>query len=172
MQFVQLEIMRRDQQENTMSILQETKIEPLRKQLKVGLSQEQAFRLFTEGIDKWWPLATHSVGKDQAESCYFEGWTGGRIMEVLKDGSQAEWGKVLVWKPYELVKFHWYPGQTADTSQEVTVKFNDLKEGGALVELIHTGWETLGDAAQSARAGYDSGWDFVLAKYIVCATEG
>ena len=81
-----------------MSVLQAVKIEPVRKQLKVGLSAEKAFRLFTEGIDKWWPLPTHSVGLEQAESCYFEGWIGGRIMEVLRDGSESEWGKVLAWK--------------------------------------------------------------------------
>ena len=33
------------------------KIEPVRKQLRVGLSVEQAFELFTAGIGKWWPLA-------------------------------------------------------------------------------------------------------------------
>ena len=155
-----------------MSVLQTTKVEPLHKQLKVGLSAEQSFRLFTEGINKWWPLPTHSVGEEQAESCYFEGWVGGRIMEVLKDGSESEWGKVSVWKPYQLVKFHWYPGRTADTAQEVTVSFNELEGGGTLVELVHIGWETLGERAQATRTGYDTGWDFVLAKYIVCATQG
>ena len=93
-------------------------------------------------------------------------------MEVLKDGSQSEWGKVLVWQPYDLVKFNWYPGRTPDTAQEVTVSFREIESGGTLVELIHVGWETLGERAQAARAGYDSGWDFVLAKYVVCATEG
>jgi uncharacterized protein YndB with AHSA1/START domain len=155
-----------------MNIAQSVKIEPLRKQLKVGLSPEDAFRLFTEGIDKWWPLRTHSVGEEQAESCYFEGWVGGRIMEVLKDGNQSEWGKVLVWKPFEKVTFTWYPGRTPETAQEVTVKFSEIEGGGTLVELVHTGWETLGERAQSGRAGYDTGWDFVLAKYIIRATEG
>lgn len=154
-----------------MSVLQTTKVEPLRKQLKVGLSVELSFRLFTEGMHKWWPLPTHSVGQEQAESCYFEGWVGGRIMEVLKDGSQSEWGKVLVWQPYELVKFSWYPGQTADTAQEVTVSFREI-EGDTLVELVHVGWETLGERAQATRSRYDTGWDFVLAKYVVCAMEG
>lgn len=155
-----------------MGVLQSVKIEPVRKQIKVDLSPEQAFRLFTEGIDKWWPLATHSVGEEQAESCYFEGFVGGRIMEVLKDGSQSEWGKVLVWEPFKRVRFSWYPGRTPETAQEVTVTFSELEGGGALVELVHTGWETLGDRAGSARAGYEVGWDFVLAKYIVCATTG
>lgn len=155
-----------------MSILQSVKIEPVHKQLKVGLSPEQAFRLFTEGINKWWPLAAHSVGEDQAESCYFEGWVGGRIMEVLKDGSQAEWGKVLAWNPYELVSFSWYPGRTAETAQEVTVEFSEMESGGTLVDLVHTGWEKLGDRAGSSRAGYDMGWDFVLANYVIRATNG
>jgi uncharacterized protein YndB with AHSA1/START domain len=154
-----------------MSILQTTRIEPVHKQLKVELSTEQSFRLFTEGINKWWPLPTHSVGEDQADSCYFEGWVGGRIMEVLKDGSESEWGRVLVWQPYELVKLQWYPGRTADTAQEVTVSFSEI-EGGTLVDLVHVGWETLGARAQATRTGYDTGWDFVLAKYVVCATEG
>jgi uncharacterized protein YndB with AHSA1/START domain len=155
-----------------MSILQGVKIEPVRKQIKVGLSPEGAFRLFTEGINQWWPLPTHSVGEDQADSCYFEGWVGGRIMEVLKDGSQSEWGKVLVWKPFELVSFQWYPGRTPETAQEVTVTFTESQEGGTLVELVHTGWENLGDRAGSGRAGYDVGWDFVLANYVIRATEG
>jgi len=154
-----------------MSVLQETKIEPLRKQLKVGLSQEQAFRLFAEGMHKWWPLPKHSVGGEQAESCYFEGWVGGRIMEVLKDGSESEWGKVLTWDPYQLVKFSWYPGQTADTAQEVSVSFSEI-DGGTLVDLVHVGWETLGARAQATRAAYDDGWDLVLAKYVVYAAEG
>ncbi|MCQ3939298.1 MAG: hypothetical protein DPW18_19975 [Chloroflexi bacterium] len=147
-------------------------MEAVRKQLKVGLPPEQAFRLFTEGIGKWWPLRTHSVGLEDAQTCYFEGWVGGRIMEVLRDGSESEWGKVLVWKPFETVTFQWYPGRTPDTAQEVKVTFHEREEGGTLVELVHTGWETLGDRAGDTRAGYDSGWDFVLAKYIVQAVEG
>lgn len=155
-----------------MSVFQTTKIEPVHKQVKVRLSTEQSFRLFTEGMNKWWPLLTHSVGEEQSESCYFEGWVGGRIMEVLKDGSEAEWGKVLVWQPYELVKFTWYPGRTADTGQEVTVTFSEIEGGGTLVDLIHVGWETLGERAQAIRTGYVTGWDLVMAKYVICATEG
>lgn len=150
---------------------QSVRIEPLRKQLKVRLPVEAAFRLFTEGIGKWWPLATHSVGENQAETCFFEGWEGGRIVEVLKDGSQSEWGKVVAWEPYHKVVFHWYPGREPDTAQEVTVTFHEISNGTE-VELVHSGWESLGDSAQTGRAGYDSGWDYVLAKYIVEAAEG
>ena len=146
-------------------------IEPVRKQLKVGLSVEQAFELFTAGIAKWWPMVTHSVGEEQAETCFFEGWVGGRIVEVLKDGSQSEWGRVHVWEPFHKVSFHWYPGRTPDTAQEVTVTFSEIP-GGSLVELVHIGWETLGTDAQARRSGYETGWDFVLEKYTTKAANG
>ena len=144
---------------------QETRVEPLRKQLMVGLEVETAFKLFTVGMGRWWPLMTHSVGEEQAETCFLEGWVGGRIVEVLKDGSQSEWGRVLTWEPYRLVSFQWYPGREPDTAQEVTVTFSGIPTG-TLVELVHVGWETLGDKAQATRDGYDTGWDYVLAKYV------
>lgn len=150
---------------------QEVRIEPVRKQLKVAIPVEAAFRLFTEGMSRWWPIQTHSVGEQQAETCFFEGWVGGRIVEVLKDGSQSEWGRVLAWEPFHKVRFHWYPGREPDTGQEVTVTFNEIP-GGTLVELVHVGWETLGEDARTRRAGYDTGWDFVLAKYIIEAGQG
>jgi uncharacterized protein YndB with AHSA1/START domain len=150
---------------------QEVRIEPLRKQLKVSIPVEAAFRLFTEGMGRWWPMRTHSVGEEQAETCFMEGRVGGRIVEVLKDGSQSEWGRVLTWEPFHKVRFHWYPGREPDTAQEVTVTFSEIP-GGTLVELVHVGWETLGEDAQARRAGYDTGWDFVLAKYIIEASQG
>ncbi|MGB7872756.1 MAG: SRPBCC domain-containing protein [Anaerolineales bacterium] len=153
-----------------MSENQAVKIEPVVKQIKVGLIQEAAFRLFTEGINKWWPLAIHSVGEEQAETCVFEGHEGGRIYETMKDGSQAEWGKVMVWEPFGKVAFTWYPGRTSDTAQEVTVNFIEIS-GGTQVELVHTGWEILSEKAQTSRVGYDFGWDFVLANYIITATR-
>jgi uncharacterized protein YndB with AHSA1/START domain len=151
-------------------LVQSVKIEPVRKQLEVSLPVEKAFDLFTAGMGTWWPMATHSVGEEQAETCFFEGWAGGRIMEVLKDGSQSEWGKVIAWEPFHRVSFHWYPGRTPDTAQEVTVTFSEIPNG-TLVELVHVGWETLGEEALARRNGYDSGWDYVLAKYIIRAAN-
>jgi uncharacterized protein YndB with AHSA1/START domain len=151
-------------------LAQTVKIEPLRKQLKVSLPTQPAFELFTAGIGKWWPLLTHSVGEEQAVTCFFEGWLGGRIVEVLKDGSQSEWGRVILWEPFHKVSFYWYPGRAADTAQEVTVTFNEISTG-TLVELVHTGWENLGAVAQARRDGYDTGWDYVLAKYVIEAAD-
>lgn len=156
---------------NEQMFAQPVKIEPLRKELKISLPTQPAFELFTAGIGKWWPLLTHSVGEEQAETCFFEGWVGGRIVEVLKDGSQSEWGRVTLWEPFHKVSFYWYPGRTSDTAQEVMVTFSEIP-AGTLVELVHTGWETLGAVAQVRRDGYDTGWDYVLAKYVSEAANG
>ena len=142
--------------------------EPVKKQVRVSLQMEDAFKLFTEGMGKWWPLPTHSVNDDQTETCVFERQAGGRIYEIAKDGSQAEWGKVLAWDPFEKVVFQWYPGRTSETAQEVTVTFSEISTG-TLVDLVHTGWDVLGETAESSREGYEIGWDFVLANYILGA---
>jgi hypothetical protein len=136
-------------------------IEPVRKVVQVQLSIEEAYRLFTEDMSSWWPLESHSVGAEKTERCVFEGSVGGRIYEVQDDGSEAEWGTVKVWDPPNAVDFTWYPGREADTAQEVEVRFRSIPEGTEL-ELIHRGWELLGDKAEETRAGYDSGWDVVL----------
>jgi uncharacterized protein YndB with AHSA1/START domain len=137
----------------------------------VGLPPERAFALFTSEIARWWPLATHSVGKERAETCFVESRVGGRIVEVLTDGSESEWGRVLVWEPNQRLVFQWYPGRAADTAQEVAITFS-AAPGGSLLELVHTGWEALGEAAMETREGYDTGWDYVLAKYIVESANG
>lgn len=155
---------------NEEQYVQTVKLEPVRKQVRVSLPVEKAFQLFTTGMGTWWPLLTHSVGERQAETCFFEEHVGGRIVEVLKDGTQSEWGKVLLWEPFHKISFHWYPGRGPDTAQEVAVTFNEIP-GGTLVDLVHIGWETLGSAAPARRDGYETGWDYVLAKYIIAAAN-
>jgi hypothetical protein len=156
---------------NEQPLVRNVIIKPVRKQVRVGLPPEGAFALFTSRIASWWPLATHSVGKERSESCFLEGLVGGRIVEVLKDGSESEWGRVLVWEPGQKVVFQWYPGRAADTAQEVAITFSEIP-GGSLLELVHTGWETLGEDALDTREGYDTGWDYVLAKYLVESASG
>lgn len=59
------------------------------------------------------------------------------------------------------VAFSWHPGRTSDTAQRVEVTFEADGEH-TRVTLVHTGWETLGDAAAETRDGYGSGWVPVL----------
>ena len=62
------------------------------------------------------------------------------------------------------MSFTCHPGRPADTRQEVAVAFHHAGDG-TRVELVHSGWEHFGEKAAEMRAGYDSGWNFVLGLY-------
>jgi uncharacterized protein YndB with AHSA1/START domain len=133
----------------------------LRKSVRVARPPEQAFRLYTDGISTWWPLATHSVAEGDADTVVFESGPGGRIYERAKDGTEHLWGTVTVWEPPERFVHTWHPGRPEATRQLVEMRF--LPDGhGTRVEVVHTGWEELGDEAPRTYASYDTGWDYVL----------
>lgn len=143
----------------------ESMIEPVRKTIEVACGPADAFRIFTEEIDSWWPLATHSVGEADAMACYFEGRDGGRIYETCNDGTIHLWGTVTAWEPSARVVFSWHPGRDADTAQEVELRFIGISTG-TRVELEHRGWERLGEKAHDTREGYDQGWVPVLGEFV------
>jgi uncharacterized protein YndB with AHSA1/START domain len=135
--------------------------EAVRKTVLVGADPETAFRVFTDKIQSWWPLGTHGIFGDDAESLAFR---DEQIVESAKDGREAVWGKILAWEPPTRLHMTWRPGFDPDTPDtEVEVLFTGEGEG-TRVELIHTGWDKLEDGAKS-RAGYDGGWDRVLEAY-------
>lgn len=145
-----------------------TGLPPVRASVIVRRSVDEAFRLFTEQIDTWWPLATHSVGRGRAVACRVEGRVGGRLYETLDDGSEAEWGEVLTWEPPRRLVFTWHPGRDRGTAQEVEVRFSPV-DGGTRVDLEHRGWEAYGEGAAKARSEYESGWAHVLGERFVRA---
>jgi uncharacterized protein YndB with AHSA1/START domain len=141
------------------------KLAPVRKSIQVSLAPEAAFKLFTEGIATWWPLRSHSVGEDRAVSCTLEPKVDGRIYETLDDGSQSDWGRVIAYEPPHMLAFTWHPGRAPETAQQVEVTFSAV-DGGTRLQLVHQGWELLGEQAVETRNGYDTGWDYVLGQYI------
>jgi uncharacterized protein YndB with AHSA1/START domain len=93
-----------------------------------------------------------------------EGQVGGRVYETHTDGSTSDWGRVTVWEPPGRISFTWHPGREADDGQLVEVTFT-AEESGTRLELVHSGWERLGERGASVRDGYDDGWDMVLARF-------
>jgi uncharacterized protein YndB with AHSA1/START domain len=144
-------------------------IEPLRKSVVVDASPEHAFRVFTERTGEWWPVKTHSVHGELAETAGFEPRLGGAVFEVWRDGRE-NWGEVTVWEPPHRLVFTWHPGLRPEETTEVEVRFTP-QEGSTLVELEHRGWEARGEKAAGARASYDSGWEPVLARYAEAASK-
>lgn len=74
-------------------------IEPVRKSIEVGVGPDEAFRIFTDNIDDWWPLTSHSIHPCDACECVFEDREGGRVYETCRDGSIRLWGVVTAWDP-------------------------------------------------------------------------
>jgi uncharacterized protein YndB with AHSA1/START domain len=146
----------------------QTTVEPVRRTVSVARPVEDAFRVFTEEIGRWWPLETHSraAGRDgvEAEAAVLEGRVGGRLYERVSDGTEADWGRITAWEPPHRVAFEWH---ITGLPTEVDVRF--ARDGdGTRVELEHRGFERIDDGA-ARRASYTSGWGSVLARYAAFA---
>ena len=131
-------------------------VPPVVKSVTVRCPPAVAFRRFTEEIGSWWPLATHHTS-DDPQSCALEGRVGGRVFERSKDGAERVWGVIEQWEPPRRLAFSWQVRLTAEEAQRIEVTFTPTA-GGTHVELVHSGWEKLGDAAAARRDGYDKGW--------------
>jgi uncharacterized protein YndB with AHSA1/START domain len=134
------------------------------KEIAVGVPVETAFRIFTEEIATWWPLATKSVGEEEAETLVIEPHEGGRVYERVRGGEEHEWGEVFVWKPPHRLAFTWHPGRAPETAQELEIRFTASGDQ-TIVELDHRGWERLVAAADEIPEHYVSGWDEVLSRF-------
>lgn len=149
----------------------ETTVPPIVRTVTVSRPVEEAFRIFTEEFGSWWPLEAYSRAYAErgdedvkAETVVIEGRIGGRIYEVMSDGTEASWGEVLVWEPPHHVVLSWkpHPRPTPPTEVEVTFTAQNTR---TRVDVEHRAWERLGDVAVQAREEYAEGWPRVLARF-------
>lgn len=84
----------------------ETTIAPVRKSVVVKASVEDAFRIFTDGFDTWWPRE-HHIGSSPLRRAFIEGRVGGRCSSDQEDGTDCPWGTVTVWEPPHRFVFAW-----------------------------------------------------------------
>ena len=64
------------------------RIAPVRKSIVVDATVEHAFRVFTERIGEWWPVTTHSVHEERAETAVLEPRLGGSVYELWPGGRE------------------------------------------------------------------------------------
>jgi hypothetical protein len=146
--------------------LSATTIEPLHKQRRVPLDPARTFELFTDSMATWWPLATHSCGGDEAVDIRFEGRIGGRVVEITTDGTEYDWADVIAWDPPHRFALAWHPNPEPIAATIIDVRFTGLDDGGTQIDLVHSGWEELGDElGRTTREGYDTGWDDVIGEF-------
>jgi uncharacterized protein YndB with AHSA1/START domain len=136
-------------------------LEAVRKTVTVDCTVEEAFRVFTADARSWWPVDTHSIHGEKVKDVVFEEREGGTVYEVSEDGETATWATVLAWEPPSRLVLAWEVNP-ASLGTEVEVRFAE-EEGRTRVELEHRGW---GSERDEERSSYDSGWDFVLGRYV------
>ena len=141
----------------------------VRKSLTVDASIAHSFHVFTTGFDSWWPRA-HNICKCPMEKALMETFVGGRCYQRGIDGSECDWGRVIVWEPPHRFVLAWqlnadwqYDPDLAKTS-EVEVRFTPEPGGATRVDLEHRHFERHGVRGIDIRTGVDSpeGWGGLL----------
>lgn len=137
------------------------KIEPVRKEQMIKVSQTRAFEMFTEKMDRWWPKQ-NSDRKAATKEMVLECRDGGRWYEVGVDGSQFTWGKVLIWSPPHKLVLAWQINSEFkyDPNLVTDVEINFIEEGPKLTRLTleHRNIEKVGVKAHEFWTSVDGGW--------------
>jgi len=144
-------------------------VTPVRKNIHVRANAARAFKVFTEGIDSWWPR-THHIGNSPMTKAIIEGRVGGRCYSEQADGTECPWGQVLVWEPPTRFVMAWMVSPTWQHEQdpaqcsEVEVRFTPFPDGSTHVELEHRYFERHGAGSDNMRAKVNEpgGWGKLL----------
>lgn len=144
--------------------------EPIVKTITLNVSAAKAFQHFTKNIHIWWPLKTHSLSQENAQTVVFESKIGGRIYEIEKSGKEREWGRVLDFEENRRLVFSWVL-EAPDKATEVEVRFDEDKSGKTTMTLIHRGWDQRPDGAEW-RGNYNQGWEGVINEYQLALQHG
>ena len=135
--------------------------EPIVICVDLAVAPRNAYAAFTMHFADWWPVATHSLSRDDATRCRFEVRVGGAVDEQAPDGTRHVWGEVQAVEPGHRIRFSWHPGREPASAQWVEVEFLPAASGSR-VTLTHGGWEALGEIAPLLRREYVAGWQNVL----------
>jgi len=142
----------------------------VRHTITVAAPQERAFTTFTQGFNQWWPRS-HKIGQTQLDEAIIEGHEGGRWYERDVDGTECDWGKVLVWEPPARIVLAWQlSGEwayDADLMTELEVVFVSVGPDETRVELEHRGLDAYGERTAEMRDTFDgpNAWRGILAEF-------
>ena len=148
-------------------MMQTIKAAPVKKTVLVNAPQARAFDVFAARFDTWWPR-DHHIGNAPMKEAIIELKPGGRWYEKCEDGSECDWGKVIVHEPLTRLALSWHLNSKfqydESVASEVDVRFIAESPSSTRVELEHHIEAT--DAAD-IRAAVDSpqGWGTLLGIY-------
>ena len=107
--------------------------EVLEREILLRCSPAQAFRVFTEQVDLWWPRG-HRKSTDG--TLRLERRRNGRLLDVAPDGSAWTMAVVIEIVPPERLTLDWFPGSPAAPTR-VEIAFEG-REGGTRIRIVHT----------------------------------
>lgn len=139
--------------------------------ITVEAPREVAWRVFTEQMGTWWPLAVYKIGKANAVDAIIEPRVGGRWYERGEDGSTCDWGSVLSWEPTTRLVLSWDIDANfqhdPQLKTEIEVRFISEESGVTRVELEHRRLDRFGDRRAEMRDIFDKtgDWGQLLASF-------
>jgi uncharacterized protein YndB with AHSA1/START domain len=144
----------------------------VRKSIVVAAPVDRTWKVFT-GM-AWWPLTDKHIGKADAKEAVLEPRLGGRWLERGVDGSECDWGRVLLWEPPKRLVLAWQisPEWKFDPSIESEVEILFTPDGtGTRVDLEHRKLETYGARAAEMAGIFasPSGWSGILGDFAKAA---
>jgi len=136
----------------------------VRKSMSVKAPIEIAWRVFTEKMGTWWPLAHYKIGKANAVDAVLEPRVGGRWYERGEDGSTCDWGRVLVWEPNSRLVLTWDIDANwqfdPKLNTEIEVRFIADGKDATRVELEHRRLDRYGENRDKMRRVFDTEGDW------------
>jgi uncharacterized protein YndB with AHSA1/START domain len=143
-------------------------IPPITGTVKLAVPVERAFEVFTGSVDEWWPHEYH-IGEAELAEVVLQPEVGGRWYERGVDGSECDWGRVLVWEPPHRVVFTWQINGSwqfdpdPEKASEIEATFTAAGPGESVVEVEHRYLERLdGGQAISDSINSGGGWKLLL----------
>jgi uncharacterized protein YndB with AHSA1/START domain len=131
----------------------------------------RVFDVFAGDITSWWP-GHYKLGAADLREVVIEPFEGGRWFERSADGSECDWGRVLIWDPPHRLVLSWQigPGFTAEPDPErasrLELRFDSDDNGGTHLALVHeqldnhgTGWDVMRDALVGS-----GGWAWLISR--------
>jgi len=117
----------------------------------------------------WWPVEATSDGKPGFE-IEIEPRIGGRIYERTAAGVETEWGEITTWEPPRRLGYLWHIMTERSNATDIEIRFSELSPSSTRVEIVHTGWDRLGDFGPPWRARNRAGWDGVIPAFFAACT--
>ena len=149
----------------------------VRKSVTVAAPLAVAFEVFTAQIEAWWPMASHHIGEADCAAVVIEPHAGGRWFERGVDGSECDWGRVLLWDAPNRVLLMWQLNAQFKFDRaietEVDVCFTAVDAQTTRVDLEHRCLDVYGADAPAMREAFSSpnGWNGMLEHYAQVAGQ-